>query len=92
VSADVSDAYWREAFSMHSVHVIIVGTGTVTIQISLVESPAEGTDVDWVTMGSPLTASGIVPINQLVRWIRIKRNATIVPVTVNILSGARANS
>lgn len=86
-----SDAIFREYYGLHSVHVKIDGTAEVTLQLSLLESPAENSDDDWVDL-DPLTASAIVRIDPLFRWIRAKRDATTDPVTVVILSGSRTNN
>jgi len=91
-TSDVSAAIWREGYGLHTIQIIIDGTASVDIQLSLVESPAEGDDADWVKYGDSIAESSMVPINQLFRWIRVKRDATTDPVTVHILSGSRVNT
>lgn len=90
-TGDKSDAVYREFFALHSLQIYIGGTASVSIQLSNVESPAENTDNDWVTF-STVTSTSMVPINQLFRWIRVKRNASTAPVTAVLLSGSRVNT
>ena len=88
---DVSDAIFREFYGLHSVHIKIDGTASVTLQLSNFEEPSEASDDDWVEVDT-YTASAMVPVNQVFRWLRLKRDNSTDPVTIVILSASRANT
>lgn len=91
-AAQVSDAYHRGYYGVHSIHIKNPGAQTVTVQISNMNTPAEGTDVDWITVDTSTASKLFQPTVQFFRWIRFKVSGGASAAEVHSLSSMRLNS